>query len=391
MDRTAFEKRIKRRVSGREHDFFIVCSPGLETVCRSEMLTARFPQNNLKLIDGGIEFKGRISDCAAMNLNLRSPSRILFRIGRFKADSFEKLEKKIRAIDFALFLPENCTLNFSVTARKSRLYHSDAIAERCEAIILNQMESMAAFTADKASAQTVYIRADRDESHISLDSTGDLLFKRGIKEKVTPAPLRENLAFAMLFRAGFSTTDILIDPMCGSGTFSLEAAMIKAGIPPGLFRSFAFESWPSFSPKAFAHLKKQAEENRVKLSEKQIFASDIDHQAVAVMQQNMANHDFCQTIDLCQKDFFSIDPAVICPGKKGVIMLNPPYGKRLEEKNGAKTLYREIEKKLLSDFKGWRLGLILPLKEALPNPLLKLRWKPVFHGGLNIFTGIGTI
>ncbi len=391
MERTTFGKRVKRRVSGREHDFFIVCSPGLETLCQSEMLAAGFPESRLKPVEGGIEFTGRISDCAAMNLMLRSPSRILLRIGRFKADSFEKLEKKMRTIDFPLFLPKNSDLQFSVTARKSRLYHSDAIAERCKTIILEQLESSETFTAKNASTQTVYVRAEQDEFHISLDSSGDLLFKRGVKEKITPAPLRENLAFAMLFWAGFSAGDILLDPMCGSGTFSLEAAMIKANIPPGLFRPFAFESWPGFSQKAFAHLKKQAEENRTPAPGKQIFASDIDDHAVAVMRQNMATHDFCQTIDLCQKDFFSLSSPMIPSNKKGVIMLNPPYGKRLEEKTGAKILCSEIEKKLLSDFKGWRLGIIFPSKEILPNPLLKLQWKPFFHGGLNIFAGVGIV
>jgi putative N6-adenine-specific DNA methylase len=391
MEQTAYEKRVKRRISGREHDFFIVCSPGLETVCRSEMVAAGFPDNRMNLIEGGIEFKGRVSDCAAMNLNLRSPSRILLRIGRFKADSFEKLEKKIRAMDFTLFLPKNCDLKFSVTARKSRLYHSDAIAERCEAVILDQLRSDDTFTAQNPSTQTVFIRADQGEFQISLDSTGELLFKRGVKKKITPAPLRENLAFAMLFWAGFTAGDILLDPMCGSGTFSLEAAMIKAGLPSGFFRSFTCESWPGFSPRAFAHLKKQTEENRVLVSEKQIFASDMDDHALAVMQQNMSGHDFCRTIDLCQKDFFSLNLSTIPPEKKGVIMLNPPYGKRLEEKTNTKAFYREIGKKLLLDFKGWRLGIILPSKETLPNPLVRLQLKPIFHGGLNLFAGIGII
>ncbi len=391
MEQTAFEKRIKRRVSGREHDFFIVCSPGLEKICRSEIIAAGFPENTPTLVEGGIEFTGRISDCAALNLNLRSPSRILLRMGRFKADSFEKLEKKIRGIDFALFLPKNCDLKFSVTARKSRLYHSDAIAQRCEAIILEQLKSEDTFTAQTPSTQTLHVRADQDEFFISLDTSGDLLYKRGIKQKITPAPLRETLAFALLFRAGFSAGDILLDPMCGSGTFSLEAAMIKAGVPPGLFRPFAFESWPGFSPKAFAHLKKQAKENQSPVPEKQIFASDVDDQAVAVMKENMSGHDFCKTIDLCQKDFFSLSRPKVPSGKKGVIMMNPPYGKRLEGKTGTKNFYREIEKKLMSDFKGWRLGLILPSKEALPNSLLRLQLKSIFHGGLNLFAGIGIL
>ena len=112
------------------------------------------------------------------------------------------------------------------------------------------------------------------------------------------------------------------------------------------------------------------------LSEKQIFASDMDASALAVMRQNISAHDSCRTIDLCQKDFFS---------------LNPPYGKRLGEKTNPKALYREIEKKLLSDFKGWRLGIILPSKEVLPHPLLRLQWRPIFRGGLDILAGTGII
>jgi putative N6-adenine-specific DNA methylase len=138
-------------------------------------------------------------------------------------------------------------------------------------------------------------------------------------------------------------------------------------------------------------LKKQAQENRVILSEKQIFASDLDENALAVMQQNISAHDFCQTIDLCQKDFFSLSPPMTASGKKGVIMLNPPYGKRLGEKTNPKSLYPEIEKKLRSDFKGWRLGIILPSKEVLPHPLLRLQWRPIFHGGLEILAGTGII
>nr|NJM04351.1 hypothetical protein [Desulfobacula sp.] len=113
----------------------------------------------------------------------------------------------------------------------------------------------------------------------------------------------------------------------------------------------------------------QARENRVLIPEKEIFASDMDASALAVMQQNISAHDFCRTIDLCQKDFFSLSPPRIASGKEGVIVLNPPYGKRLGEKTGPKALYREIEKKLLSDFKGWRLGLILPSKGSpAPSP-----------------------
>lgn len=357
------------------------------------MLALGFPEDSLKAIQGGIEFKSKPNTCMAFNLNLRSPSRILMRISRFKADSFEKLEKKMNAIDWILYLPQNCSLKFSVTTKKSRLYHSDAIAQRCKKIILNQLSSGEAFTSPgkNKSNQTIYIRADHDEFSISLDTTGDLLFKRGIKTKVHKAPLRENIAFAMLFWAGFSKEDILIDPMCGSGTFCLEAAMMKTNLPPGFFRSFAFETWPGFSQKTYAYMKNQTREKLLISSEKKIFASDIDDMALAVLKQNISNHDFTRIIDASKKDFFSINPSEIPIGGKGVVMLNPPYGKRLGEKSNTRSFYREIGKKLAADFKGWRAGIILPSKECKSYLGLKLELKPIFHGGLDIFAGIGTI
>ncbi|MCK5163495.1 MAG: RNA methyltransferase [Desulfobacula sp.] len=393
MKTSSFEKRVKRRIIGREHNFFAVCSPGLKKVCQNEMLALGFPEDNLKVIQGGIEFKARLDTCMTLNLNLRSPLKILLRLSQFKADSFKKLEKKLDDIDWILYLPHNCSLKFNVTAKKSRLYHSDAIAQRCEKIILNQLGSDNAFTspAKNKSNQTIYIRADHDAFTISLDSTGDLLFKRGIKKNVSKAPLRENLAFAMLFWTQFSKEDILIDPMCGSGTFCLEAAMMKTRVPPGFFRSFAFESWPGFRPKTFAYLKKQVKEKIITFSEKQIFASDIDDMSLASLKQNISSHDFCRIIDASKKDFFSILPSRISPKKKGVVVVNPPYGKRLGQTSDTRSFYREIGKKLSADFKGWRVGIILPSRESKSYLGLKLELKPIFHGGLDIFAGIGLI
>ncbi len=390
-----FEKRVKRRVTGREHSFFAVCTPGLKKICFNEMLGAGLPEHDIKITPGGIDFKARLNSCMEFNLNLRSPLRILMRISSFKADSFEKLGKKINSIDWILYLPQNCSLKFSVTSKKSRLYHSDAIAQRCEQIILNQLQAGDAFTAKKQSIQTIYIRAEQNFFTISLDSTGELLFKRGIKKKVSKAPLRENIAFAMLSWAGFSNKDILIDPMCGSGTFSLEAAMVQSNIPSGFFRAFAFENWPGCSFKTFAYMKKQAQEKFFKPTDKQIFASDIDDAALTAFKQNLSNHDFCNSINASKKDFFTINPSDILHGishdNKGIVMLNPPYGKRLESKNGNGLFYQEIGKKLKKDFKGWRVGIVLPSRESKISLGLKLELKPLFHGGLDIFAGIGRV
>ncbi len=351
------------------------------------------PEDNLKITPGGIEFKAKLSDCMALNLNLRSPLRILMRISRFKADSFEKLEKKLDLIDWDLYLRQNSSLKFNVTAKKSRLYHSDAIAQRCEKSIQNQLNSHGSSipSIENKSSQTIYIRADNNNFTISLDSTGDLLFKRGIKKNVGKAPLRENLAFAMLFWAGFSKEDILIDPLCGSGTFSLEGAMMKTNLSPGFFRSFAFECWPGFSQKTYAYMKKQDQKKIIGFAGKQIFASDIDDMALAALEQNISSPYFNRIIEIGKKDFFSIHPSRISPGKKGVIMLNPPYGKRLGKEKNTRSFYQETGKKLTADFKGWRAGIVLPSREHKSYLELRLELKPVSHGGLDLFAGVGVI
>ena len=166
MKISSFEKRIKRRIIGREHLFFAVCTPGLKMVCRNEMLALGFPGNSLEITSGGIEFSCRMKTCMTLNLNLRSPSRILMRISHFKEDNFKKLEKKITAIDWNLYLPQNCSPKFNVTARKSRLYHSDAISERCEKIILDQLKSEDTFQLDVESTAD-RLRPRLKKSHIN--------------------------------------------------------------------------------------------------------------------------------------------------------------------------------------------------------------------------------
>ncbi|MCP3875246.1 MAG: RNA methyltransferase [Desulfobacteraceae bacterium] len=388
---SSFEKRVKRRIMGREHIFFAACPPGLKKICYNEMRAFDVPKENFKIIQGGIEFKSKLNTCMLFNLHLRSPLRILMRISQFKADSFKKLEKKISAIDWILYLPKNCSLSFSVKTRKSRLYHSDAIAQRCEKIISDQLNSKDGATHNHESHQTIYIRAENNNFTVSLDSSGKHLFKRGIKEKVYKAPLRENLAFAMLFWTDYSTNDILIDPMSGSGTFSLEATMIKANIPPGFYRAFAFEHWPSFSSKTYAYIKKQINKQMRLVSKADIFASDIDDKALINLKHNISNHHFKEWINVSKKDFFSINPSEISHGKKGIVMLNPPYGKRLGENKETKAFYRDIGKKLTADFKGWRVGIILPFRECKSYLGLKLELKPIYHGGLDIFAGIGRV
>ena len=408
----AFEKRVKRRIRARAHDFFAICPPGLKSLCERQMVALGIPDEDMSVEKGGISFTARLEQLMALNLDLGTPSRILMRIARFKSTRFSHFEKKLAELDWELFIQHGSSIRCHVTTRESALYHSGAIAERCRRAIENSLDSKGwQIPGLSLPTQRIFIHAQQDRFTISLDTSGELLFKRGIKKKVAAAPLRENLAFAILKWADFGDQDILVDPMCGSGTFSLEGAMIRAGLPPGCFRSFAFEGWPAFSPAAFAYQKKNkaaalassnldaaaapsslcASERPSFASPPSIFASDIDETALTSLSENIAQPPFSQMIQTAQQDFFFINPTRNFPGKKGVLVLNPPYGKRLGKEEDTRQLYRDIGRKIAGDFRGWRLGMVLPSRRHLTYTGLPLSLRPIFHGGMDIFAGIGTI
>ena len=391
MTDSAFARRVKRRVSARVHEFFAVCPPGLRQVCARELAGLDACIRDIQVVPGGVIFSARLMDACLANLWLRTPSRILMRLARFRATHFTLLEKKLADIDWDLFLPAGTDPAVQVTTRRSRLYHSDAIADRCAPIVRAALgigpvkDSPPGFA---PVAQTILLRAENDWFDISLDMSGQPLFKRGIKTRVTPAPLRENLAFAILNTAGFTDQDVLMDPMSGSGTFAVEGAMIQARIPPGFFRGFAFETWPGVSPAALAHARTQAARHFSEAHS--IFAFDKDPEAMAILAANLSGHEFLAPVQTTHLDFFNLVPDRFTR-RKGVVVLNPPYGKRLENPKHTSAFYREILQKLAADFQGWRVGLIFPGRQFRHLNSLNLEPFPFFHGGLDLTAGIGRV
>jgi len=335
-----------------------------------------------------VEFTTRLETACMATLFLGTPVRILMRFARFKADNFSLLEKEISKIDWELYLSQGQIPEIRVTTHKSRLYHSDAVADRCRPIIASRLGN-AALDANPDRNQTLMVRADSDRFELSLDMAGTPLFKRGIKQKVIQAPLRENLAFAILSRMKFSAKDILVDPMCGSGTFSLEAAMIQAGLPPGFFRGFAFEAWPGFREKTFARAKNQISQTAGDtIPAVSIYASDLDTTAVEDLYNTCTAHPAFARISSQAKDFFDLTPPETRPG---AIVLNPPYGFRLGTDLDMDKFFMEIGNKLKKDFKGWRIGIIYPENRMARALNLPLDPMPLFHGGLDLQVGLGKI
>jgi len=391
--KTPLEKRIKRHVIGRERQFFAATAPGLEPVCHDELTCLLPPGTPLTIVEGGVEFMGRLHDCYLANLNLRSANRVLMRIESFRAENFRQLERNLIAVPWELFLLPGTTTRMRVTSRHSRLYHKDAIGGRVQASIARRLAqdgfSGQAFP-DPAVSQQIFVRASDNRFTLSVDSSGDLLHKRGIKPGAAKAPIRETLAAAALLLAGYSGSELLVDPMCGSGTFSIEAALIAQNIPPGWFRDFAFEKWPSFQAGRWKHIKREAEKKIVRKNTPFIFASDRDERAVSDLQESVARHDLAGIIAVFTRDFFELAPQELS-SRPGLVALNPPFGRRLGSQRESEALFMSVCDRLKKEYKGWNFALIAPHRHLAAKAPFKSTVHLLSHGGLKVALMTGRI
>jgi putative N6-adenine-specific DNA methylase len=390
-------KRIKRHVTGPVHAFFASTPPGFEDLCKYELMRLPIDKDGIKVLEGGVEFRGKLIDCYLANLYLRTANRVLFRIAEFNASNFRKLEKHLMEIPWELYIKAESKPSVSVTTRHSRIYHSDAISERVIEIINSRKKAIPFVTDENNNPenQDIYIRSVDDCMTISLDSSGDNLYKRGVKLHTGKAPIRETIAAAALFKAGYTGEEIVFDPMCGTGTFSIEAAMLSRCIPPGWYREFAFMSWPGFRPAQWAHIKKQAEKDiRPTNDILSILACDKDPEMCEALSKTLVEYGLDSSIRVINNDFFEIIPSDIYrytgSDRPGLIIINPPYGIRLGTRKGGIELSSLILKQLEQHYKGWKFALFSPERRGFERTKLKGDKTIIDHGGLKLvlFTGV---
>ncbi len=383
------EKRIKRHIIAKRHTFFVVTMPGFETGCARALKALSNTIDVQASVKGGITFSGRLVDLYRASLHLRTAGRILMRLATFKASNFNQLQKKTAALPWDLYLPVGTVPKCKVSAHHSRLYHGQAVVQRVARTI------KAHWTARKtapqgAKGQTLFVRLDRDMVTLSLDSSGANLYLRGFKTHTTQAPLRETLAAGILQMAGYRPGRALLDPMCGAGTFSLEAALIAKQIPPGARRSFAFEQWPAFRSRQWQHLKTTTAQKIMRLPRPLIRASDLDPHAGRELTDCVRQHGLDDAIKVECHDFFALQPHLRAD-PPGLIVLNPPYGRRLAAQQTLQAFYDRITTKLRNDFKGWQVALIVP-KAGLARRLpFKTKAIPIDHGGLRLKLAVGRV
>ena len=388
----ALHKRIKRHVIGRRRTYFAAVPPGFEDLCLREVSALGLPVENEAIVDGGVEFSGRLLDCYQANLHLRTAGRILLRIDSFKATGFRQLEKKVAQIPWELYLPPKGRPETHVTTRHCRLYHSDAVNQRFLAGINKHLPHKNSHQEidPPLTGASVFVRGLDDRFTVSIDSSGDHLHKRGLKRHHGKAPLRETLAAAALMLAGYSGAEPLIDPMCGTGTFSLEAALMAKNIPPGWFREFAFQHWPSFSQKRWDYLRGQCETRFSTPQRPMIFASDKDDAACSRLEKCVQQNHLSGTITVAQRNFFDYVPGELTD-QTGVIVINPPYGKRLGSHEKSEHLFGAIGDQLNRAYKGWKVILVAPDQKLIEKIPFKLEVLPFFHGGLKPALMLGKI
>lgn len=366
-------------------ELFASTAPGLESIAAGELkaLGLRGRQDI-----GGVGFGGDLDRLYEANLWLRTASRVVVRLGRFHANTFYELERRARKLPWEEFLPASGSVRLRVTCRKSRLYHSDAVAERMLSAISRSTsrvieasgegsthgrgyadhaeEAEHADDADNGEtesgiegrpAQLFVVRIVHDQVEVSADSSGELLHRRGYRQEIAKAPLRETLAAAMVLASGWRRGDPLLDPMCGSGTIPIEAALIARGVAPGLQRKFQFMNWPSFDQALWNDMLEKARSS-VTASSERIRGSDRDAGAIHAAARNAERAGVADTtqfsVEAISESLGEIDDVA---NGVGWILTNPPYGIRIGESDDLRNLYARLGTALRAK-RGWRVGIL---------------------------------
>lgn len=355
-------------------EIFLATSPGLEDALYDEVRSKGFKK--AKAAKGGVTIIGGWPEVWRANLWVRGASRVLARITTFKAMHLTQLEQRAGQVEWHDFFGPDVSYRIEAVCTKSRIYHSGAAAERIE----NALHAALGTSPSKDADITIMARIYRDICTLSLDTSGALLHKRGYKSAVNKAPMRENMAALFLQQCGYTGNEPVYDPMCGSGTFVIEAAEVAGCLNPGRARHFAFEKLKSFEPTEW---KKMRSVKRDSASEFCYFGSDRDAGAIKMSVENAKRAGVGDMTDFKQQAISDIHPPT---PSKGLVILNPPYGGRISNKSELLPLYQSLGNVLRTRFLGWRVGVITTdevLARATELPFLSAG-EFVQHGGMRI-------
>jgi len=363
-----------------QYDAFVITAPGLERLAVDELRA--LGRDDARAVEGGVTFAATRRSLYEANLHLRTASRVVVRAAEFGASAFHELERRAGKVPWESFISPSLAVSLRVTCRKSRLYHSDAVAERVAGAIMSRVTGVHVAPAESdASSQLILVRLLHDRCTISVDSSGALLHLRGYRQALAKAPMRETLAAAALLATGWRGNTPLIDPMCGSGTITIEGALIARRIAPGLGRQFGLESWPDFDSSLWADVVSAAKAQVTARASVPIQGSDRDTGAIQAAISNAERAGVLGDVELDERAVSAIRP----PATSGWMVSNPPYGVRVGERDRLRNLYAQLGNVLRVKCPGWRFALLCA--DPVLERQLRLRVEPILwtsNGGIDV-------
>lgn len=331
---------------------------------------------------GGVGFAGDWATCYRANLESRLATRVMWRLaeGRYQAE--EDIYRLAYGVTWAKWFTPDDTIRIYVTAKQSPLRSLEFVTLRIKDAVCDHFRTV---TGRRPSVDTanpavrIHAFLTRDRVTLYLDTSGEPLYKRGFKPAAVEAPLKENLAAGILRISGWQPGEPLLDPMCGSGTFLIEAAQIALDIAPGLGRGFAFERFRHLDRPVWAAIKRAAEARRQSPRRLAIYGSDIVGEQVRRTRVNLQSAGLGDCVYLDRGDFLTLEP----PAAEGVLVTNPPYGVRIGEAEELAALYPQFGDALKRRWNGWRCY-FLSADPALPKliGLKASKRTPLFNGAL---------
>lgn len=323
-------------------DLIATTAFGIEAVTKRELEALGF--EDLKVMDGRVDFKGYLRDIPKANIWLRTADRLLIKMGEFKALSFDELFEKTKALPWDEWIPEDGNFIIEGKSVRSKLYSISDSQRIVEKAIVEKLKTKYKSDWFEKTGVTYKIQVGllKDIATLTLDTSGQGLHKRGYRDRAGDAPIKETLAAAMILLSYWNKDRPLFDPFCGSGTIPIEAAMIGKNIAPGLDREFVSEGFANIKKEYWLEERKKAFEaidNDVRLN---IMGCDTDKRSLLRSRDNAANLGLEDDIRFFMKDMREVDIL----DDYGVVITNPPYGERMGEREDIKQLYKDLGKKL---------------------------------------------
>lgn len=359
-------------------EIFLATTPGLEPLLLEEVQEAGFTKP--AEVAGGVTIMGDWEDAWRANIELRGPSKVLARIGAFRAVHLAQLDKRSHKFPWAEYVKPDLQVRIEVsTNKRNKIYHGGAAGERLFKGL--KAATGASLAKEMADADLVFkVRIEDDMVQISVDTSGEGLHKRGAKQAMGKAPMRETYAALILRGCGYQIGEPVLDPMCGSGTFIIEAAEIAKGLVAGRSRGFAFKHLVSYDADQVESLQKKETIQNITT---QFYGSDRNVNVIGFAKDNATRAGVIKHCDFAPTPIGKLTRP---EGAPGLVIVNPPYGARISSKRDLVTLYRTFGSVMKQHFQGWRVGMVtsdfnLAKMTGLPWSEEKIQF---LHGGLRV-------